>query len=294
LDHVLYIPGQTGYVGRGIQIVRGNIFRGRPKFFDSLNIRYLDDITTQKLPVNDTLHGGPDAICADGWGDKFWQGPVVAYLKAGNDLDAKKMTDMNLTAYRDAIDYLAYVRDGVGSMIDRPGSEAHLSKTVTKTRAGKVKGVRVNCSGDQAGDATRQFVQVDVPRLHPLFGMEGDDPLDIMGNLDEQWIVYRYTGHPDPSADEAQNANAKLLLLAVAEHTINSTDWGKIEDWHLPRTTGSLLVVNQSKSDLDVRKVQAACRLIEERIVPLLSNESREGKQAVLKALTQEALEQYM
>jgi hypothetical protein len=32
------------------------------------------------------------------------------------------MTDMNLTAHRDAIDYLSYCREGVGSMIDFPGS----------------------------------------------------------------------------------------------------------------------------------------------------------------------------
>jgi hypothetical protein len=294
LDQVLQIPGQTGYVGRGVQIVRGNIFRGRPTFLDSLNIRYLDKYGTENLPINDTLHGGPDAICADGWGDKFWNGPVVAYLKAGNDFDAKKMTDMNLTTYRDAIDYLAYFRDGVGSMIDRPGSEAHLSKRVMETRAGKVKGVRVNCSDDQAGDPTRQFVPVNVPRMHPLFGMEGDGPLVIMENLGESWVVYRYTGYQDPSADESQNANAKLLLLAIAEYTVGTTDWGKVEDWHRPRTTGSLLIVNRSKEDLDVCKVQAACRLIEERIVPLLSSESREERQAVLEALTPEALEQYM
>ena len=128
--------------------MRGNILRGRPKFPDSLNIRYLDDFVTDQLPVNETLYGGPDAVCADGWGDKFWKGPIVAYLKAGNDFDAMKMTDMTLTAYRDAIDYLAYFRETVGSMIDWPGSQAHLSKRVMGDRSGKVKGVRINCCGD--------------------------------------------------------------------------------------------------------------------------------------------------
>jgi hypothetical protein len=130
LDEVLRIPGQTGYVGRGLQIVRGNALRKRPKFPDSLNIRYIDDYITDDLPVNATLHDGPDCVCVDGWGDKFWRGPIVAYLKKGDDFDAKKMTDMNLTACRDAIDCLSYYREGIGSMIDFPGSEAHLSKVV--------------------------------------------------------------------------------------------------------------------------------------------------------------------
>jgi hypothetical protein len=92
LDEVLRVPGQTGYLGRGLQIVRGNILRGRPKFPDSLNIRCIDDFATDDFPINATLHGGPDCLCADGWGDTMWRGPIVAYLKKGDDFDAKKMT----------------------------------------------------------------------------------------------------------------------------------------------------------------------------------------------------------
>jgi hypothetical protein len=114
--------------------------------------------------------------------------------KKGNDFDAERMTNINWTAYRDAVDYLAYYRDGMGSMIDLPGSEAHLSKVVMPEKSGKVKGVRVNCLGDQAGDPARQFVQVEVPLTHPLFSLQGDDDLDIIRNLDEDWAVYRYAG----------------------------------------------------------------------------------------------------
>jgi hypothetical protein len=40
------------------------------------------------------------------------------------------MMNMTLTAYRDAIDYLVYYRETIGSTIDWPGSEAKLSKRV--------------------------------------------------------------------------------------------------------------------------------------------------------------------
>ena len=43
---------------------------------------------------------------------------MVVHLKAGNDYDEKRMEDITLTAYRDAIDYLAYFRDTIGSMTE--------------------------------------------------------------------------------------------------------------------------------------------------------------------------------
>jgi hypothetical protein len=46
--------------------------------------------------------------------------------------------------------------------------------------------------------------------------MQGDDVLEIMGDLDEHWTVYGYAGYQDPDADEAQNPNTNLLLLAVS------------------------------------------------------------------------------
>jgi hypothetical protein len=137
-------------------------------------------------------------------------------------------------------------------------------------------------------------VQVEVPLTHPLFGMQGDDDLEIMGNLDGYWAVYRYTGYQDPDADEAQNPNTDLLLLAVSSHLMGSPDWGKIGDYYKPHSAGSLLVVNKVKNDLDIRKVRAACKLIKDRVVPLLPGEGRKGKEQVLGVLNPAALETYM
>ncbi|KAF1969934.1 hypothetical protein BU23DRAFT_475571, partial [Bimuria novae-zelandiae CBS 107.79] len=105
-------------------------------------------------------------------GQTIWKGPVVAFFKAGNDLDAPKMKDMNLTTYRDAIGYVGYFRQNIGSMIDGPGSLNGLSRRVMEERTGKAKGVRINCIRDQAGIGSRQFVQVQVPKTHPVFSSE--------------------------------------------------------------------------------------------------------------------------
>lgn len=284
LDHVLRVPGQQEHISRGIQIVRGNLLRNRPKFVDSLNIRYLDDYDTDKLPVNDTLHG-VGGVCADGLGEKFWTGPIVAYLKAGDDFDAKLMTDMTLTAYRDAIDYLAHFMETYGSMIDQPGSNCPLSKNYLAGKKGKVKGVRVNCAGDHGGDPNRQFVQVNVPRSHPLFGLEGDDLLNVSERLGESWVDYRYAGYKDASASEAQNHYGKMLLL---------DDRGEIDSYRQPHSTGTLLVVDRSKRDLEVSRVKAVCKLVEERVMPLLSTNSFPGVDSVLDSITPEALEGFL
>jgi hypothetical protein len=137
-------------------------------------------------------------------------------------------------------------------------------------------------------------VQAEVPLTYPLFGVQGNDEMEIMGNFDENWAVYRYAGYQDPDADEAQNSNTNLLLLAVSDYLKGSPDWGKIEDYHKPHSTGSLLVVDKTKHDLEVRKVRAACKLIKDRVVPLLPDEGRKGKEEVLGVLKPAALEVYM
>jgi hypothetical protein len=119
---------------------------------------------------------------------------MVAVLKVGNEWDRRQFTDMTLTTYRDAIDFLGYYRDGHGSMIYGIGAGGHPSRRLLADRVGKVKGVRINCLGDQDGDPTRQFLQVDVPNAHPLFNLESNDPLDIVQYLEMEWVVKSYGG----------------------------------------------------------------------------------------------------
>jgi hypothetical protein len=224
----------------------------------------------------------------------FGKGPLVAYLKAGNDFDARKMADMNLTAYRDAIDYLSYFMETIGSMIDEPGLSSGLSKRIMGERAGTVKGVRINCIGDQAGDSSQEFVQVVVPKAHPLFMGEGDDPLDIPHAFGEDWVIYKYTARRDATSEDTHNPRARLLVLGISEDDLEEDDWGKIPEWRTPHATGSVLVVNVARKDLDVRKVKAVCMAMEKEILPLLANDDDKGREAVLDALNEELIRQYM
>ncbi|KAF2175412.1 hypothetical protein K469DRAFT_752133 [Zopfia rhizophila CBS 207.26] len=193
LDELLHVPGNEGYLGRGLHSVRGNVLRGRKTNLDTLNIWYIDDFQVNNLTTNQSLHGTIPTLVGDTWGEMIWKGPIVAVMKVGNKWDPRRVMDITLTAYRDAIDYLGYFHDGYGSMVDGIATEDRLSKKVLADRAGKVKGVRINCLGDQTSDGARQLVQVDVPKTHPLFNLEGDDPLDVPEHLGWEWVVKSYT-----------------------------------------------------------------------------------------------------
>ncbi|KAK8128933.1 hypothetical protein PG984_010041 [Apiospora sp. TS-2023a] len=305
LDQLLQVPGPDTYLGRGIQIVRNNVLRGRPKLPDSLNIWYLTNYDgNDAVQVNATLHGGPRCVCLDGLGETFWKGPIVAYLKAGNDFDAAKMTDMNLTAYRDAIDYLAWFRETIGSMIDPVGSTNNrYGQLMMGNRSGKVKGVRINCIGDQqSGDdpAMRQdIVQVEVPKAHPLFTLGDDDPLPIPKRFGESWVACsypqsRWRGEDTDAQERAQNLKAKMLMRQITRPLLTSGGSAMIPKSRLKWTTGSIFLVNRDKTDLDVRKVRAVCRLLEERVEPLLGSRVGADVNKVFHSLKKEVLEQYM
>jgi hypothetical protein len=195
------------------------------------------------------------------------------------------MTDMTLTAYRDAIDYLGHFMEAYGSMIDQPGSNRPLSKKYLAGKKGKVKGVRVNCAGDHKGDPNHQFVQVSVPLSHSFFGLEGDDHSIVSQRLGESWADYRYASYKDASASKAQNYYGKMLLL---------DNRSEIDSYRQPHSTGTLLVVDRSKRDLDVSKAKAVCKLVEERAMPLLSTPRGYGMGSVLDPITREALKDFL
>jgi hypothetical protein len=300
LDGLLHVPGNERYVGRGLHRVRGNAFRGRKQNLDTLNIWCIDDFPVNNLQTNQSLHGTLPALVGDTWGEIIWKGPMVAVLKVGNESDPRQITDITLTAYRDAIDFLGYYREGHGSMIDGAGAEGHLSRRLLADRVGKVKGVRINCLGDQADDPARQFVQVDVPKAHPLFNLESDDPLDIVQCLEMEWVVKSYGGKYASSVQEdgeqhlADNPLVRLLLLQVQGE---DEEWGEVSQRRLAHARGSVLLVDRTKKDLTVDVVQAMCKMIEQVVVPLIA-ENREagqrGKRKVLEGITVDRLESFL
>ncbi|RSL76916.1 hypothetical protein CEP52_017758, partial [Fusarium oligoseptatum] len=250
LNHLLHIPGNDYIIGRGLRQVGANVLHVPPR----------------NIITNQAIHGTIPTLIGDTWGEFIWKGPVVAVMGAGSDFEPRHSTDITLTAYRDAIDYLGYYVDTVGSMIDEPGRHHHLSKRVLADRTSKAIGVRINCRRDQANRHEPQMVEVVVPKTHPLFNLEGDDPCDIPSLFGLELVAKAYGGNPrsednGPPSDDLKNPLAELLLTTTS---VKNGEWVRLPSYRRHLCLGSILFVRRSKRDLQLKDVDALCNLIEE------------------------------
>lgn len=289
LNHLLHIPGNN-YIGRGLRQVRANVLRGRENNQDTLHIWFLDpDVPPRNIITNQAIHGTIPTLIGDTWGEFIWKGPVVAVMRKGTDFEPRHSTDITLTAYRDAIDYLGYYRDTIGSMIDEPGQHDHLSKRVLADRTSKVIGVRINCRRDQAIRHEPQMVEVAVPKTHPLFNLEGDDPCDIPLLFGLELVAKAYDGSlckegNGPPSDDLKNPLAELLLTTTS---VKNGEWVRLPSYRRHLCLGSILFVRRSKRDLHIKDVDALCNLIEEFAVPFMLKEDASDPSAKKRLLDQ-------
>jgi hypothetical protein len=241
---------------------------------------------------------------------KFGKGPLVAVMKSGHEWDPRRVIDVSLTGYRDAIDFLGYYRDGFGSMVDGIGSEAQLATRILDDRARKVKGVRINCVRDQEKQAGIGLVEVDVPKTHPLFNLEGDNPLSIPDHLGYAWVAKSYEGRKRAAAavdhesggnivgQQLANPLARLLLIQASVYGSKTGEgWGSIDNWWHDPAIGSILIVNRRWGDVTVKQVRGMCQFIEQEVTPLLTEErgcSRESRTETLAMVTEDRLAPFL
>ncbi|KAJ3453420.1 hypothetical protein MRS44_017667 [Fusarium solani] len=301
LDQLLHIPGSEYMIGRGLRQIKGNILRGRPSNPDTIHLWFLDpDMPTPNIKTNQAIHGTIPTLIGDTLGEFIWKGPVVAVMRKGTDFEPRHSTAITLTAYRDAIDYLGYYRDTIGSMIDRPGQHDHLAKRVLADRTSKAIGVRINCRRDQATRHEPQMVEVAVPKTHPLFNLEGDDPCDIpfcriTYRLSDTFlfglelVAKAYDGSlckedNSPPSDDLKNPLAELLLTTTS---VKNGEWVRLPGYRRHLCLGSILFVCGSKRDLQIKDIDALCNLIEKFAVPFMSKEDASDPSAEQRLLDQ-------
>ncbi|KAJ3528127.1 hypothetical protein NM208_g10358 [Fusarium decemcellulare] len=277
LDDFLPVDRRTG---RGLRQVEGNILRGREINRNTLHLWFLEPLVDpHSLIVNQTIHAPSSTLTAGTWGEFLWEGPIVAVMRAGNAKDSgyepRKPTDITLTAYRDAIDYLCFYRDTIGSMIDGIGTRAHLAKTILADWSGKAIGVRINCRRDQVARNEPQMIEVAVPKNHPLFNVEGDDPCEIPDLFGLRLVAKPYNGKSGdegnvPPADDLDNPLARLLLTTI--NTKNGQWTGLSRRWS-PNALGSVLFIDHSGQDLRMGEISKLCDFIEEIARPFVLTE---------------------
>ncbi|PON19987.1 hypothetical protein TGAM01_v211147 [Trichoderma gamsii] len=290
LDRLLNVPGTRGYIGRGLHFVRGNRLRGRKENADTINIWYLDpDVPVTNLTTNQTVHGTQPTLIGDTWGETIFKGPMVIVVKEGSAFDPRRIKDVTLTAYRDAIDFLGYYIETNGSMIDGIGAETMLAqRVIAESRAGKTTGWRINCRHDRVARGLGDMMSVAVPRAHPLFRLEGDDPLDIPGVLGFEWVMKVYDrGGKDETGLE--NEMARLLLPRA---TARDGKWEGIRNWINSPAIGSVLLVErQGREEIKSEVVKGICILIRDVVVPLMTEERAlrsDGRREIVDAVRAE------
>lgn len=74
--------------------------------------------------------------------------------------------------YRDVVDYFTSYRGVVDHLISYRGVGDGLGK-------GKIRGVKINCKGDQRAFGASIYSAVDVPKGHPVF----NDPIAPISRL---------------------------------------------------------------------------------------------------------------
>lgn len=148
----------------------------------------------------------------------FWNGTVLALRTQGLDGNPPRYDDMTVADLRDVVDYFrTYGDNEVAHPSWRP--------------AQKVKGVRINCEGDQKVFGVGKYVAVEVPREHFIFADAATPPsistgieLPVLARkypLNEAWVYTR--GGPDNQAATFLHLNAnpnsrKLLGLGLASN----------------------------------------------------------------------------
>ena len=283
VNHLMQIPGNEGYVGRSLLDIRGNVLRGRERNEDAIFIWYIDEFRPVKdLITNQTIHSTLPTLIGDTLGEKIWAGPmVIAAREDSTAMDPRRCKDVTLEAYRDAIDYLGFYRDGHGSVSDGIGATTPFAKRLLDRRSGKVVGVRVNCARDRATHRGVDLSVVPVPKMHPLFNLEGDDLLPIPDIIGHAWVAKAYGGGSGATR-RLENSIARLLFIRPE---VENGRWvGSREKYRIEGSgSESILIVDRTMRKVREEDVRSVCKLIEDVVVPLITEEAAKAPDGIRK-----------
>ncbi|KAI9866760.1 MAG: hypothetical protein M1813_000702 [Trichoglossum hirsutum] len=287
-------PGEgTRGFGPHREFLRGNLLRGRAVNRNTIEFiereSYIQDDTRSNKSIN--------SVQGHGW--KSWIGSIVVMVRNGNDRDPLTYGHVTLEGFRDATDYMAWYRDGIGSVTDGIGSRTHFAERIMEGKAGKVKGVRVSCQGDIALLGAEKLISVDVPRTHPLFNIEGDDPSPLSYLLDYAVCAKRYPVRLELKGLDADENLANPMVSALYAKLEDSGEaFGKTQkQWQ--GKVGSVLFVDRRGGDLLPSTLLHMFNFLESEISPLLAEYLRRGGQTVgreniLEAVTPKRFQQYL
>lgn len=239
---------------------------------DTIYICYRDTFLVDGSKANESTA----AITTTTPGQKHdWRGPIIAYGKVGLGIDPTICRDLDMNDFRHVADYF-------------------LSYNVNPTPAPqpsfgiKIKGVKINCLGDQKIFSKPHFEAVEVSSTDLIFSEH--DTSDIAKCIDLPIFTRRcppnpeWANYPDSKLFENQspfdNQDATFLHLCCdpkADFHPQSGEmgWGWASmQWQ--NSVGSTIVVRQDKKPLLPLHVEALCKYCRYEIRPLFGHSQGE------------------
>ncbi|GAW14743.1 hypothetical protein ANO14919_069240 [Xylariales sp. No.14919] len=190
-----------------------------------------------------------------------WRGPVIAYGKVGSSFDPERCRDVNMNDFRHITDYLVwYNSDRTSVPMDLPAPLA------------KIKGVKINCLGDQKLFNKPHFEEIDLPATDAI--LNDHDTSDIAKRIGLPIFTRRCFPHPNwanvrdselfGTESPFNNQDATFLHLCCDPNVKDNVaqgvlGWGWASaPWQ--NSVGSTIVVRQDKKPLSRWHVEALCR----------------------------------
>ncbi|KAI1802215.1 hypothetical protein F4811DRAFT_573204 [Daldinia bambusicola] len=208
------------------------------------------------------------------WRCHNWRGPILAYGTEGLGIDQVACRDLDLNDFRHVADYLVTYNAAPTPIVGKP------------MNSGGIKGVMINCLGDQKMHNKPQFEAVEVPPSDFIFSEYEHDVSDIAERI--ELPIFTRTCRPDPiwADDEKnemfkkespfQNQAATFLHLSLDPEAKFNQSTGVIGYGYAPMqwqsAVGSTLVVRQDKKPLHPLHVEALCRYCLDLAGPLLAH----------------------
>lgn len=238
------------------------------KLSDTIYICYSNTFLVDGSKANNCI---TDIIKTNRLQKNSWRGPVIAYGKVGLGLDQTSCRDLDMNDFRHIIDYfLSWHASPAPAPLEPFGPS--------------VKGVRINCLGDEKMFGKPHFEAVELSPADLIFSnSDTSDIADRIGlpifirrcSLDTKW-----SNKPENENFDFSNTDA-LDLLTCCGYIFNVglttklVGWGAFpKDWI--DNTGSVIVARQDKKLLLPLHVEALCRYCRYEILPLIGH-SRGG-----------------
>ena len=244
---------------------------------DTIYISYRDTFLVDGSKANNSI----GAITTTTAGQKYdWRGPIIAYGKMGLGIDPVICRDLDMNDFRHIVDYfLSY--------------NVNPTPVLQQSFGTKIKGVKINCLGDEKMLSKPHFEAVEVSSTDLIFSEH--DTSDIAKRIDLPIFTRRCPPNPEWANDQDcklfNNQDATFLHLCCdpkadfdPHHGIMGWGWASMQ-WQ--NDVGSTIVVRQDRKPLLSLHVEALCKYCRE-IRPLFGHS--QGEYAPEKPMKKDAV----